>query len=125
MIINRFGYKWSLVFGTVGYVIYSAALYTNNRYGTVWFVYFGSAACGISAGLFWATEGAIMLSYPEPEMRGRYLSCVLHNCRMSFLSKHQRGPGFLNPRRSEMLTYFGPPDTGSVTATAAQFWAAS
>lgn len=48
--------------------------YQNNRYGTVWFVYLGSAACGITAGLFWAAEGAIMLSYPPPETRGRYLA---------------------------------------------------
>ncbi|KAK6070105.1 duf895 domain membrane protein [Seiridium cupressi] len=59
---------------TFGYVIYSAALYTNNRYSTVWFIYLGSAACGVSAGTFWATEGAVMLSYPAPEKRGRYLA---------------------------------------------------
>jgi sugar phosphate permease len=48
--------------------------YQNNRHGTEWFIYFGSAACGITAGLFWAAEGAIMLSYPPPESRGRYLA---------------------------------------------------
>lgn len=71
---NRFGLRASLVFGTTGYVLYSAALYANNRYGTVWFVYLGSAACGLSAGIFWASEGAIMLTYPEPDKRGRYLA---------------------------------------------------
>ncbi|KAI0109790.1 MFS general substrate transporter [Daldinia grandis] len=74
MMANRFGLRTSLVVGTVGYVIYSAALYTNNRYGTEWFIYLGSAVCGLSSGIFWATEGTIMLSYPEPEKRGRYLA---------------------------------------------------
>ncbi|KAI0848052.1 MFS general substrate transporter [Daldinia vernicosa] len=74
MMVNRFGLRNSLVVGTVGYVIYSAALYTNNRYGTEWFIYLGSAVCGLSAGIFWATEGTIILSYPEPEKRGRYLA---------------------------------------------------
>ncbi|KAI5862033.1 MFS general substrate transporter [Durotheca rogersii] len=74
MMANRFGLRNSLVVGTVGFVIYSAALYTNNRYGNEWFIYLGSAACGLSAGIFWATEGAIMLSYPEAEKRGRYLA---------------------------------------------------
>ncbi|KAH9894625.1 MFS general substrate transporter [Xylariomycetidae sp. FL2044] len=74
LMTNRFGFRASLVFGTTGYVLYSAALYTNNRYGTVWFIYLGSAACGLSAGIFWAVEGAIMLSYPEPHVRGRYLA---------------------------------------------------
>ncbi|KUI72379.1 hypothetical protein VM1G_07565 [Cytospora mali] len=74
IVANKFGLKAALIFGTTGYVLYSAALYTNNRYGIVWFIYLGSAACGISAGIFWAAEGSIMLSYPEPEKRGRYLS---------------------------------------------------
>lgn len=41
--------------------MYAASLYTNNRYGTEWFVYLGAAACGITAGIFWAAEGAIMI----------------------------------------------------------------
>jgi len=74
IVANRFGIKNTLIFGTTGYVLYSAALYTNNRYGTEWFIYLGSAACGITAGLFWAAEGAIMLSYPEAHTRGKYLA---------------------------------------------------
>lgn len=74
LIANSFGLKAALLFGATGYALYSAALYTNNRYGTVGFIYFGSAACGITAGVFWAAEGAIMLSYPSVETRGRYLS---------------------------------------------------
>ena len=69
--------------------MYSASLYQNNRYGTEWFVLFGSAVCGLSAGLFWTVrfsseaviddqaEAAIMVSYPEPWKRGRYLSMWL------------------------------------------------
>lgn len=71
---NRFGLKGAFIFGTTGYVLYSAALYCNNRYGTKWFIYVGSAACGITAGIFWAAEGAIMISYPSPENRGKYLA---------------------------------------------------
>ncbi|EHY58949.1 hypothetical protein HRR83_001788 [Exophiala dermatitidis] len=74
IVINRIGLRMTLAIGTIGYVIYSAALYQNNRHGTEWFIYLGSAACGITAGLFWAAEGAIMLSYPPPESRGRYLA---------------------------------------------------
>ncbi|KAF8886272.1 hypothetical protein CPB85DRAFT_1566842 [Mucidula mucida] len=71
MFSNRFGLKTTFVVGTTGYAyvsislqsvpIYSASLYQNNRFGTEWFVYFGSACCGLSAGLFWAAEGAIMI----------------------------------------------------------------
>ncbi|OAG12354.1 uncharacterized protein CC84DRAFT_1159686 [Paraphaeosphaeria sporulosa] len=74
VVINHIGLRHTLALGTTGYVLYSAALYQNNRYGTEWFIYLGSAACGVTAGLFWAAEGAIMLSYPPPESRGRYLA---------------------------------------------------
>ncbi|EOO00311.1 putative duf895 domain membrane protein [Phaeoacremonium minimum UCRPA7] len=71
---NRLGLKNALIFGTTGYCIYAASLYANNRYGTVWFVYLGATACGITAGVFWAAEGAIMIGYPEDSQRGRYLA---------------------------------------------------
>ncbi|KAJ5104979.1 hypothetical protein NUU61_002326 [Penicillium alfredii] len=76
-IANRIGLNWTLLLGAVGYPIYSAALYTNNRYGNVWFVLVGAVACGLSAGLFWASEGAVALGYPEPAKRGRYMNIWL------------------------------------------------
>ena len=51
-IANRIGLANTLLLGAVGYPIYSAGLYTNNRYGNEWFVLVGAVACGISAGLF-------------------------------------------------------------------------
>ncbi|KAL3458990.1 major facilitator superfamily domain-containing protein [Aspergillus heterothallicus] len=74
VVANRVGLKNAMIFGTTGYAIYAAALYTNNRYGNEWFVYVGAAACGITAGVFWAAEGAIMISYPVESQRGRYLA---------------------------------------------------
>lgn len=76
-IANRIGLKWTLVLGAVGYPVYSAGLYTNNRYGNVWFVLVGAVACGVSAGLFWASEGAVALGYPPPAKRGQYMNIWL------------------------------------------------
>ncbi|KAK3186322.1 hypothetical protein K4F52_004860 [Lecanicillium sp. MT-2017a] len=76
-ISNRIGFSWALFLGAIGYPIYSAGLYTNNRFGNVWLVLVGAAACGISAGLFWASEGAVALGYPEQGKRGRYLNIWL------------------------------------------------
>lgn len=76
-VANRIGLAWTLFLGAVGYPIYSAGLYTNNRYGNVWFVLVGAVACGFSAGLFWASEGAVALGYPEPGKRGRYMNIWL------------------------------------------------
>jgi hypothetical protein len=61
VVANRVGLKNALIFGTSGYCVYAASLYTSNRYGTEWFVYVGSAICGIAAGIFWAAKGAIMI----------------------------------------------------------------
>jgi hypothetical protein len=58
---------------SIGYAPYAAALYTNNRFGTDWFVYLGSSLCGISAGVFWMAEAAIAIAYPEPWNKGKAL----------------------------------------------------
>ncbi|KAI1204733.1 MFS general substrate transporter [Annulohypoxylon truncatum] len=74
---NRIGLPRTLFLGAVGYPVYSAGLYANNRYGTVWLVLVGAVCCGVSAGLFWASEGAVALGYPEHGKRGRYLNIWL------------------------------------------------
>ncbi|KAL2837096.1 major facilitator superfamily domain-containing protein [Aspergillus pseudodeflectus] len=74
LVANRVGLKNAMIFGTTGYALYAAALYTNNRFGNEWFVYLGATACGITAGVFWSAEGAIMISYPPESQRGRYLA---------------------------------------------------
>jgi MFS family permease len=50
-IANRIGLSWTLVLGAVGYPVYSAGLYCNNRFGNEWFVLVGAVACGFSAGI--------------------------------------------------------------------------
>ncbi|KAL4873981.1 hypothetical protein BDV12DRAFT_205394 [Aspergillus spectabilis] len=71
VVANRVGLKNALIFGTTGYCIYAASLYTNNRYGNEWFVYLGATACGITAGVFWAAEGAIMIGCMLARSSGR------------------------------------------------------
>lgn len=39
----------------------AGGLYTNKLYGTTGLILAGSVLCGLSAGLFWAAEGAIVL----------------------------------------------------------------
>ncbi|OTB00007.1 hypothetical protein M426DRAFT_324666 [Hypoxylon sp. CI-4A] len=71
---NAIGFRWTLSLGTLGYPLYAAGLYVNNRFGSTWFVYVGAVACGISAGFFWGVEGAIATGYPEQHKRGRYIA---------------------------------------------------
>ncbi|CED85344.1 Uncharacterized conserved protein [Phaffia rhodozyma] len=74
---NKIGLKWSLAIGCIGYAPYAAGLYVNKIHGTVWLVLFGATTCGISAGIFWSVEGAIILGYPEARKRGIYLAVWL------------------------------------------------
>ncbi|KAI8933141.1 hypothetical protein NX059_009782 [Plenodomus lindquistii] len=73
VMVRYIGIKGALIFGTIGYAPYAAALYTNNRFGTEWFIYLGSSLCGISAGVFWMAEAAIAIAYPEPWNKGKAL----------------------------------------------------
>ncbi|KAI0846189.1 MFS general substrate transporter [Daldinia vernicosa] len=71
---NRIGLPYGLALGAIGYPLYGAGLYTNNVNATTWFMLFGSALCGISAGFFWAAEAAIIIGYPSPKDRAFYLA---------------------------------------------------
>ncbi|KAL5000766.1 major facilitator superfamily domain-containing protein [Aspergillus recurvatus] len=71
---NLVGFRYTLSLGSIGYPLYAAGLYLNNRTGATWLVYLGSVACGISAGFFWSVEGAIATGYPEDRKRGRYIA---------------------------------------------------
>lgn len=71
---NRIGLRYGLALGAIGYPLYGAGLYTNNVSATTWFMLFGSALCGISAGFFWAAEAAIIIGYPSPTDRAFYLA---------------------------------------------------
>ena len=74
---NRIGLRYGLTLGAIGYPIYGAGLYTNNYSANTWFMLFGSALCGISAGFFWAAEAAIIIGYPSPHERAFYLGMSL------------------------------------------------
>lgn len=71
---NRIGLKYGLALGAIGYPLYGAGLYTNSTNSNTWFLLFGSAFCGISAGFFWAAEAAIIIGYPSPGDRAFYLA---------------------------------------------------
>lgn len=73
-LVKAVGIRQVLSFGCMGYAPYAAALYCNNRFGLEWFVIFGAALCGLTAGVFWMSEGAVALSYPEPDRKGKLIA---------------------------------------------------
>ncbi|KAI9155081.1 Notoamide biosynthesis cluster protein O' [Paramyrothecium foliicola] len=99
-LVKYVGIKGALVIGTLGFSVYSAGLYLNNRYGVEWLVLFGAACCGVSAGIFWASEAAIGIAYPEPRNRGRMVAYWLSWTRLGQILGGAINLG-LNSDRSE------------------------
>ncbi|KAF4961775.1 hypothetical protein FSARC_10071 [Fusarium sarcochroum] len=73
-LIAKIGLRWAFVFGMTGFPLYAASVYCNVKYGNTWFLMVACAIDGIASGIFWLTEGAIVLAYPEKNRRGKYLA---------------------------------------------------
>ncbi|KAF4591540.1 membrane protein [Ophiocordyceps camponoti-floridani] len=71
---NRLGLRLTLSIGGLGYCIYSASFLSYSHTGNVGFVIFAGAFLGLCAGLLWTAQGAIMMSYPPENSKGRYIS---------------------------------------------------
>lgn len=57
--------------GTTGYSLYLGSLWCYQLNGTRWFIIFAGGVLGLSAALFWAAHGAVMMSYPLEKDKGR------------------------------------------------------
>ena len=73
-IANRLGIKLTLSLGGLGYALYVASYLSYNHNQNSGFVIFAGAILGICAGMLWAAQGAIMMSYPPEQSKGRYIS---------------------------------------------------
>ncbi|CAG8631751.1 7973_t:CDS:2, partial [Acaulospora morrowiae] len=72
-IVNKFGPSISMALGGTTYAIYSGSLlYFNHERGEL-FPVFAGAILGLGAALLWTGQGAIMLSYPFEENKGKYI----------------------------------------------------
>ncbi|KAI5456318.1 major facilitator superfamily domain-containing protein [Mariannaea sp. PMI_226] len=73
-VANRLGLRLTLSFGGLGYCIYAASFLCYSHTENIGFVIFSGALLGVCAGLLWTAQGAIMMSYPPEESKGRYIS---------------------------------------------------
>ncbi|KAI2624630.1 MFS general substrate transporter [Hypomontagnella submonticulosa] len=71
---NKLGIRVTLGIGGIGYSLYSASLLCYSHTQNVGFVIFAGAFLGLCAGLLWTAQGAIMMSYPPEQSKGRYIS---------------------------------------------------
>ncbi|KAL1800877.1 hypothetical protein ACET3X_001219 [Alternaria dauci] len=71
---NKLGIRTALSFGGVGYSVYVASYLSYNHTQNLGFTTFAGALLGVCAGLLWCAQGAIMMSYPPEDSKGRYIS---------------------------------------------------
>lgn len=57
--------------GTTGYSLYVGGLWCHQTTGNRWFLILAGGILGITAALFWAAQGSIMMSYPMEKDKGR------------------------------------------------------
>lgn len=71
---NRLGLRLTLSLGGLGYCVYAASFLSYSHTENIGFVIFAGAFLGVCAGLLWTAQGAIMMSYPPEDSKGRYIS---------------------------------------------------
>lgn len=114
---NKLGIRTALSFGGIGYSIYVASYLSYNHTRNLGFTTFAGAWLGVCAGLLWCAQGAIMMSYPPEESKGRYISwfwmifnmgavigslvCHAHSCATRLVHYETRLLIHLDPPRPE------------------------
>ncbi|KXT09399.1 hypothetical protein AC579_8489 [Pseudocercospora musae] len=73
-IVNTIGIRWSLAFGGIGYSVYVSAYLCYNHTQNLGYITFSGALLGVCAGILWAAQGSIMMSYPLEKEKGRFIS---------------------------------------------------
>ncbi|KAI9650124.1 hypothetical protein NHQ30_000137 [Ciborinia camelliae] len=73
-IVNIVGLKSSLFIGGISYVVYAGSFLAYKHIENRGFLIFGGAFLGACAGPFWAAQGAMLISYPSEEQKGRSTS---------------------------------------------------
>jgi MFS family permease len=74
-VTNTLGIRTALSFGGVGYCVYVSSFLCFNHTTNFGYVVFSGLLLGCCAGILWSAQGAIMMSYPPENLKGRYISC--------------------------------------------------
>ncbi|KAJ2479875.1 hypothetical protein IWW56_002790 [Coemansia sp. RSA 2131] len=74
-IVNLCGVRWTIFCSGFMYALYSASyIYLNHKPDDGSFTIAAGALLGIGAGILWAAQGMIMVSYPREEEKGKYIA---------------------------------------------------
>ncbi|KAF1932031.1 uncharacterized protein M421DRAFT_416762 [Didymella exigua CBS 183.55] len=73
-VTNTLGIRKALSFGGIGYCVYVGAQFCFSKVQNLGYVIFSGLLLGSCAGILWSAQGAIMMSYPPENLKGRYIS---------------------------------------------------
>ncbi|EEP76797.1 predicted protein [Uncinocarpus reesii 1704] len=73
-VANRLGLRTTLFFGGFGYFLYVASILSYNHNKNTGFLIFAGALLGVCAGCLWTAQGAVMMSYPDEQHKGKFIS---------------------------------------------------
>lgn len=71
---NKLGIKAALSFGGIGYSVYTSSYLCYKHTSNYGYSVFAGSLLGVCAGLLWCAQGAIMMSYPPENSKGKYIS---------------------------------------------------
>jgi hypothetical protein len=101
-VVNFLGPRLTLASGGIGYSLLCVSYWSYNHTVNKGFVYLAGAACGIAAAFLWSAEGAMIISLPLENDKGRYIS--IFYLRVILLHHGDRGD---YPHRRELERYDG------------------
>ncbi|KAG0221787.1 hypothetical protein BGW41_006529 [Actinomortierella wolfii] len=70
---NKLGPKWTIFIGSLTYPLYAGSLLAYNHTQSAGFTIAAGAILGAGAGLLWTAQGAMMMSYPREQDKGKYI----------------------------------------------------
>lgn len=73
-IVNLLGIRWTIFISGLTYSLYTASYIYLNHSGDGAFTISTGPILGIGAGILWSAQGMIMMSYPDENHKGRYIS---------------------------------------------------
>ncbi|TAQ86480.1 hypothetical protein B7494_g5192 [Chlorociboria aeruginascens] len=75
-IVGKLGFQLCSFLGAAGYVIYAASLLCFKETGNAPFLIFAGSFLGVVSSLLWTAQGAMVMSYPTPESKGKFIFFV-------------------------------------------------
>ncbi|CAD6892299.1 unnamed protein product [Tilletia controversa] len=71
---NKLGTRLTLWIGSLGYALYAASFLSYNLNQNAAFVVAAGAILGVCASLLWCSQGAIMMTYPTEQEKGKMIA---------------------------------------------------